>query len=328
VLAAVDELATWLGGFDQYHARGGADVAKWLSIHRAESLIVDRKTGSKKMIFVKRAAVSLAGTIQPRALRRALGDLYFDNGLAARLLLASPPRMAKKWTEASVDLDTYKAVERVYSRLLALNFASNEADEPAVPIDVPLSAEAKSIWVSFYEEHAQAMEAAYGKLAAAYAKLEAYAARFALVFCMANIVATDTWTMANDVMIDARSMMAGVELARWFRQETERVYAIIEESDTETGRRQIIELIQQHDGQITANDLRRRSRRFVTSDDAEKFLDGLVRDGLGCWGDVTPSHAGGRPTRVFMLPDRVSVSETPEFSAKDEVQDTETGDTP
>jgi len=53
VLAAVDELATWLGGFDAYHARGGADAAKWLSIHRAEGLIVDRKTGPKKTIFVK-----------------------------------------------------------------------------------------------------------------------------------------------------------------------------------------------------------------------------------------------------------------------------------
>jgi hypothetical protein len=76
VLAAVDELVTWLGGFDQYRPRGGSDAAKWLSIHRAESLIVDRKTAAKKTIFVKHAAVSLAGTIQPRALRRALGDIY------------------------------------------------------------------------------------------------------------------------------------------------------------------------------------------------------------------------------------------------------------
>jgi hypothetical protein len=91
VLAAVDELAAWLGGFDQYRSGRGSDAAKWLSIYRAESLIVDRKTGPTKTVFVKRAAVSLAGTIQPQALRRSLGDEYFDNGLAARLLLASPP---------------------------------------------------------------------------------------------------------------------------------------------------------------------------------------------------------------------------------------------
>ncbi len=324
VLAAVDELATWLGGFDQYHARGGADVAKWLSIHRAESLIVDRKTATKKTLFVKRAAVSLAGTIQPRALRRALGDVYFDNGLAARLLLASPPRVAKKWTEASVDLDTYKAVERIYSRLLALNFASNE-DEPAVPIDVPLSAEAKRIWISFYEEHAEVMEAAYGKLAAAYAKLEAYAARFALVFCMANIVSADTWTMANDVMIDMSSMMAGVELAKWFRYEAERVYAIIEESETEVERRQVVELIQRKGGRITANDLRRCSRRFATSDEAEKCLDELATAGAGVWETSEHGRAGGRPTRVFRLRMDVSVTETPKSSKKTEVSETAVG---
>jgi hypothetical protein len=310
VLAAVDELATWLGGFDQYRSGRGSDAAKWLSIHRAESLIVDRKTGAKKTIFVKRAVVSLAGTIQPRALRRALGDMYFDNGLAARLLLASPPRMAKRWTEASVDLDTHKYVERVYGRLLALDFAVREADEPAIPIDVPLSADAKTIWISFYEEHAQVVEAAHGKLAAAYAKLEAYAVRFALVFSMVKVVSAETWPLATDVMIDADSMTAGVELARWFRHETDRVYSILEESDTETERRQVIELIQRHAGRITANDLRRRSRRFATSDDADKFLNELVCDGLGHWGDVTCGQSGGRPTRVFRLRDGVSVSET------------------
>ena len=115
-------------------------------------------------LFVKRAAVSVAGSIQPKALRRALGDEHFDNGLAARLLLASPPKMAKRWTEASIDIDTCKAVERVYGRLLALDFGVDENDSPA-PIDVPLSPEAKGIWIDFYDQHAQVMESATGRLA-------------------------------------------------------------------------------------------------------------------------------------------------------------------
>jgi hypothetical protein len=236
--------------------------------------------------------------------------------------------MAKRWTEASVDLDTYKAVERIYGRLLALEFASREGDEPAVPIDVPLSAEAKAVWVEFFNEHNEIMETTHGKLAAAYSKLEAYAARFALVLAMVRLVTAETWAISTNVMIDAESMKAGAELARWFRYEAERVYAILEESDTETFRRQILELIQRHDGQITANDLRRRTRRFATSDEADRFLNELVRESLGRWNDSTPRPVGGRPTRVFKLRDSVSVSETPEFSGNDEVWDTETRDTP
>jgi len=326
VLAAVDELATWLGGFDQYRSGHGNDAAKWLSIHRAESLIVDRKTSAKKTIFVKRAAVSLAGTIQPQALSRALGNLYFDNGLAARLLLASPPRMAKRWTEASVDIDTYKAVERIYGRLLALDFASRDADEPAVPIDVPFSGDAKEIWISFFDEHNAVMEATHGKLAAAYSKLEAYAARFALLFSMVRTVSGETWPLPTNTMIDAEAVAAGAELVRWFRHETERVYSILAESDTEAERRQVVELIQQNGGRITANDLRRRSRRFATSEEAERLLDELVRGGAGVW--ETPEHgrAGGRPTRVFRLRVGVSVTETPESSGKTEVSETAVGE--
>jgi hypothetical protein len=227
--------------------------------------------------------------------------------------------MTKRWTEASVDIETYKAVERIYGRLLALDFASREGDEPAVPIDVPLSAEAKAIWIDFFNEHNAVMESTHGKLAAAYSKLEAYAARFALVLAMVRMVTTETWAISTNMMIDAESMVAGADLARWFRYETERVYAILDESDTETERRQITELIQRHGGQITANDLRRRSRRFATSDDADMFLGGLVCEGIGKWENVAPRETGGRPTRVFRLLEGVSESETHEFSREGEV---------
>ena len=313
VLAACDELAAWLGAFDQYRSGRGSDAAKWLSIHRAEGLIVDRKTGAKKTIFVKRACVSVAGSIQPKTLHRALGDEYFSNGLAARLLMASPPRLAKRWSEATVDTDTYQAVERVYARLLALSFGTDENDQPT-PIDVPLSPKAKGAWVTFYDGHAKATESMAGKMAAAYSKLEAYAARLALVLYLAKAVVNDEWMISNDT-IDVQSMIAGITLAKWFAHEVERVYRIIEESDTETERRQIVEFIQARGGRITANDLRRRTRKFQTSEEAEAFLHGLVDAGSGYWADGAPSQDGGRPTRYFC----VSVSETSKNPEENEV---------
>ena len=74
LLLARDELAGWIGSFDRYAGgKGGADAAHWLSMHNGESIIVDRKTGNPRTIFVPQAAVSVCGGIQPAILHRALG---------------------------------------------------------------------------------------------------------------------------------------------------------------------------------------------------------------------------------------------------------------
>jgi hypothetical protein len=106
LLLGRDELAGWIGSFDRYSgkARAGADSANWLSMFNAESIIVDRKTGIPRTIHVPQAAVCVTGGIQPAILQRALGIEHRESGLAARLLLACPPRKAKRWTEADIDL--------------------------------------------------------------------------------------------------------------------------------------------------------------------------------------------------------------------------------
>jgi hypothetical protein len=101
LLVARDELAGWLGSFNQYKAGQGGDVAHWLEMHRAGSLLVDRQSGDKTTIHVARAAcVHLQAASKPKTLRRCLSSEFYDNGLAARLLLAMPSPRVKKWTDA------------------------------------------------------------------------------------------------------------------------------------------------------------------------------------------------------------------------------------
>ena len=50
-----------------------------------------------------------------------------------------------------------------------------------VPRVLHLSPEAKAEWVKFYDEWADEQHASEGELAAAFSKLEAYAARFAML---------------------------------------------------------------------------------------------------------------------------------------------------
>lgn len=77
-----DELSGWLGSFDRYSAGAGGDAAHWLSMFNAEPLIVDRKTGIPRTIFVPRASICISGGIQPGPFNRALGVEHRESGLA------------------------------------------------------------------------------------------------------------------------------------------------------------------------------------------------------------------------------------------------------
>ena len=168
LLVARDELSGWVNSFDAYKSCRGADVAHWLSMHRAGPLIVDRK-GGKRTIHVPRASVCIAGGVQPKALVAALVGRYqaggvdeamdkpdkehFDNGLAARLLFAMPPRRPKRWTEDELPWQTETALETLVGRLLALDMPEDENGQPQ-PRDIPLSPQGKQAWIEFYNAHA------------------------------------------------------------------------------------------------------------------------------------------------------------------------------
>src|SRR5262249_54642159 len=151
LLLARDELAGWIGSFDRYAGKGkaGADSANWLSMFNAESIIVDRKTGIPRTIHVPQAAVCVSGGIQPAILQRALGVEPRESGLAARLLLACPPRKTKRWTEADIDPSAEAELVRLFDHLYGLQPAVGDDCEPR-PVLVRLSADAKAAWTIYY----------------------------------------------------------------------------------------------------------------------------------------------------------------------------------
>jgi len=298
LLCAVDELAGWLGSFDAYRGGRGGDVAKWLSMHRADALLVDRKSGPSKTLFVPRAAVSVTGGIQPATLSRALGVEHLENGLAARLLLASPPRCSKKWSEATVSPQLLRRMDVLFGRLLALDFTNDDSDQPA-PIDLTLTPQAKAAWITFYNEHAVEMASATGAHAALLSKIEGAAARLALVIHLVSAVSNDE---INSTVVDEISITAGVKLAKWFAYETTRVYGLIHQSDQEREDHRLIDLIKAKGVEVTVRNLMRGSRQFRSdSEQAEQALNRLARGGYGAWFHIEPSTAGGRPRVVFRL---------------------------
>ncbi|UCC30004.1 MAG: DUF3987 domain-containing protein [Phycisphaerales bacterium] len=306
VLLVRDELGGWLHGFNQYKGGRGSDVANWAEAHRAGPWTVDRKTGTRT-IHVPRAAVSVCGTIQPGTLERALTPEFFECGLAARLLFAAPPRRQKKWTDAEVSPDVIERYARTLEQLLTLQHDLDDSGNPT-PREVPLSAQAREVWIAWYNTFAQRQAEASGHRASALAKIEGYAPRFALLFHLVRWAALPD---ADEGPIESWAIEAGTRLAEWFADEAERVYGLLGENDAEREDRRLIEFVERKGGAVTVRDAVTGCRWLRTADEARAALQRLVDAGLGYWERPKPGPKGGQPSELFRLISHPEICDTP-----------------
>jgi hypothetical protein len=317
LLVARDELSGWINSFDAYKSCHGADVAHWLSMHRAGALTVDRKIG-RRVIHVPRAAVCITGTVQPMALASALVGRYspqdaeamdksqkehFDNGLAARLLFAMPPQKPKKWSEDEIPYSYEISIKELFEKLLDLEMLVDEKGLTQ-SIDIPLNPDGKCEWVRFYNLHAEETAELRGELAAAWSKLEGYAARFALLIHLIRC-ASDESSLANPDEIDEHSIKAGVTISRWFGSEASRVYQVLNasrEKPEAREKRELMRIVIERGGRITVRELMHATRKYRNSaSEAEAALNLLVKEKKGAWESAGHGSGPGRPAKVFRL---------------------------
>ncbi len=96
-----DELAGWIGSFNQYK-KSGSDEAHFLSIWSGKAVRVDRKT-DEQFLYIENPNLSIVGGIQPGILLRKLRGEHLDNGLAQRFLYAFPGKRVRGWTDVVID---------------------------------------------------------------------------------------------------------------------------------------------------------------------------------------------------------------------------------
>ena len=319
-----DELNGWLQSFDQYKGGKGGDVNHWLTMHRAGLLLVDRKTGDRKTIRAPRAAISITGTIQPATLTRVLTPEFFANGLAARLLLAMPPKRRRQWTDAELSDAKRAALAHTYDNLLALDFAPTDGPTTGKrePVYLELSPEARAAFIAFFTSHNDEAYDLPDDLAAAFSKLEAYAPRFALIVHCIRCASGDR-SIVSPITIDLASMEAGIGLVHWFANEARRVYAMLGESDDKREDRALLDRIRGWGRDVSASELTKRDRRYQgDSAGADLALRRLVKRGWGTW----VGNDGGRWTQRFRP---TPVPESPSNSSESGgIDDVDTGDAP
>ncbi len=296
LLMAHDELSGWIGSFDRYVKGKGGDVAHWLSIHDASSLMVDRKTSGT--LIVPRASVSVTGGIQPGALKRALGKALIENGLAMRILFAHPPRRVREYTDAEVSERATAEVARVFDRLIALQGESVEGDV-LKPRALRMSAEAMGLWEKYVNANGRAQAEHTGAIASVYSKLESAAARIALIVELVeagNVANGASVTVTSGATeISASSLESGITLARWFTHEAIRVFQYLDETEEDTEIRTITDWIAQRDGNVSVREITRGFRRYRRRDDAKAVAEKLVSKGFARW-----DKSDGRGDRLVL----------------------------
>jgi 5S rRNA maturation endonuclease (ribonuclease M5) len=287
VLVRKDELSHWLASFDQYKNARGSDVSRWLTLHTAAPLAVDRRTDHRHYrIFNPR--VSLTGGIQPKILWRVLTPEFFERGLPARFVFAYPRFRQDKWSEATVSEKRQAQVLELFAELWLL-----QPESDGRPVLLRLSPDAKAVFIEFYNECGEAALEASEHEEAAWGKLTGYGARFALVSQLAHDQRAEVVTGAV--------MQVACDLARWSGRESARIYDVLAETQEQREQRELVDFIERRDGCVTTRDAMQNYWPLRNDrDEAERQLTALVKKGFGKWED-SRSAGRGRPTRRFRL---------------------------
>jgi hypothetical protein len=287
-----DEFSHWFESMDQYHDRGGADVSRWLTIWTGNLFALDRVTGARSY-RIANPRLSITGGAVPDKLKHLLSDDFFVRGLPARFLFAMPTRnQPRKWVDKSIPKEVKAAVNELFAKLVELKPHTNEYDEEW-PVLLGLTPEAKKIFIDFHNECARRAFEADIREAAQWSKLSAYSARLALVGqLMRDPGATE---ISGDVM------RAACDLARWFGNEAERIYALIAETPEQRELRKFVEFIERRGRTVTEREVYTNYSPLKNKPvETKAALEKLVSAGYGEWEEIRP-EGSGRPARVFRL---------------------------
>lgn len=308
-----DELSGFFASFGAYKGGRGGDESAYLEFYNAGAVKLNRASG--KRIYVHSAALSIFGTCQPAVFLTAIGATgkasnQVDNGLAARFVIASPESKPKRWREAKPfeGRHYYQMVAELLS--IPLPRDAEGRVEPAV---IGMVAEATARFATFVNEHGEHTAAlSNAALRYHYAKLEAVAARLALIFYLCDGA---TQQLTGPGGVQERHIVAGIAVARWFGREALRVYDGYE-SAAEREKRELLDEIRAHGGVITPYEMGRIRRRWADVLAAEMALRNLARAGYGTLIFEPSGPKGGRPALRFRLHEHPVVAETaviPEF---------------
>lgn len=273
LLICRDELRGWFASFGQYAKSGaGADECFWLEVFLGDEYHYDRKTGEHTSIRIANLVGSVIGTIQPGMWRRISVQDMFDSGMMGRILTAYPPKLLSTFDSFEPSAEAVSLYDHLLNALISLDYdRSNERDWK--PVQMVFTDGARRLWTSWDNQARKEQHNADGEIAAMLGKMEAYCARFALIFAVCDLVLDG----GGSEVVEERHVASAIRLYDWFREEAERNYALADMTSVESDDARILQKIRSHADGITAWELwKSNRRRWRDTDKARARLDAMA----------------------------------------------------
>jgi hypothetical protein len=299
VVLVRDELTAWIGGMDQYRAKGrGGDRQFYLSCWAGEAVRVDRKSEAEP-VFVSHPFVGVIGGLPPDLLPRLRGEHEIQDGFVDRLLLAyptAPPAVRETW--ACVRDDTAAAWADALRRLWNLEQEAG-LDGGTRPRYVRLTGCGRAAWERFTEFVADQLNR--GDLPDAIkghaAKFRGYGARLALIIHLLRVVCGE----ADHEDVSGASMGRAEALVRYFFSHALKAHAAMgSDAKVADAIRLWKWVLSQDVKQFSRRDAYRSLRgRIKTVDDVDPVLEVLAKHAYirPAKGDRT--GPGRKPSETF-----------------------------
>jgi hypothetical protein len=211
---------------DQYKGGKGGDRPFYLSAWNGEPVVIDRAKHRKGPILVPHPFLTVAGGMVPDMLSALPEGRGRDDGFLARLLFAYPDRVARSYSEEGIPdavADAWQALTLALWRR-----PMRDLDGKPAPHVVTMDPEARREWVGWCRAHYAEQEADdfLDRLEGPWGKLEAYAARLALILHLMHLAADPTG-LAGDVPpeLPRRAITDAARLIAYFKSHARRVHA-------------------------------------------------------------------------------------------------------
>ncbi|MGO8903406.1 MAG: DUF3987 domain-containing protein [Isosphaeraceae bacterium] len=225
VLCDPDEASAWVASFNEYKGKGGSDRQFWLSIWGSAAVSVDRK-GGRESTYVAFPFVSVLGGLPPDMLTSLRDERGRNDGFLDRIMFSYPDEFPpQRWTERELSPEAESDWSDVIGRLFAIRMRVD--GEKTLPHLVSFTSEAKTIWVDWFNRHADEMEGPEfsERQAGAWSKLRAHAARFALILSRLRLACDPCSPEASNTLppVAAGDVRGAVKLVDYFKSHLARI---------------------------------------------------------------------------------------------------------
>lgn len=226
-----DELSGWIRSFGKYRQGLGDDREFFLQNWNNTRTKVSRST--KKTIVNEKSHISVLGTIQPDKLSMLRGLIC--DGFIDRLIPFFPDAQITRYSEYVINSDVKKAYFDLVERLFFLSFQNQEDN---IPYFIPLTSEAKKIWIAYRnrtesEKYECDLSASLRNI---WSKIPSQVARVALIFAICE----------QESQVSEKTVQNAIMLGEYFKNQYKKVFWETETSKEEKEQNAILSWAEKH----------------------------------------------------------------------------------